>query len=135
MLPKLVDEAKSESLSSLLAEHLQQTLGHVANVERVFHLAAGEVSSNLDRAAEKLFEQHDEQAAGVVEDVLRDVFHAAGASATEHHELAQYDVLIELAGVLGLEDARDLLRQNRKEDAAALEQAEKALARLARELR
>lgn len=134
MLPKLAHEAKSQSLAALFEEHLQETLGHVANAERAFHAAGAEVSSNLDRGAERLFAQHDELAGSVVEDVLRDVFHAGGAVTTEHYELARYEALLELARVLELDDARDLLEQNRREDAGALGKAQDALGRLAGEL-
>jgi ferritin-like metal-binding protein YciE len=134
VLPKLAHETKSESLARAFDEHLQETFGHVANVERVFALAGAEVSSNLDSPAERLFAQHDELAGSVVSEVLRDLFHASQAVAAEHHELAHYEALDALAGTLGLADARRLLDENRGQDEAALGQVSQALERLAKEL-
>ena len=106
----------------------------MARVEEVLRIAAAEPSSNLDPAARQLIEQHDELAGSVVDPMLRDVFHAAAASRTEHAEIAGYTTLIELAEAMELPDAVRLLRRNLEEEAAALERVEEIGRRLAREV-
>jgi ferritin-like metal-binding protein YciE len=132
VLPQLQRDAQSESLAAAFAEHLEQTRGHVTRLEETFRLLGAETSSNLDPAAKKLFEHHDELAAEIVEPILRDVFHAAAAAKTEHHEIAAYDVLIELGRALGA--PIELLDQSRREEAGALERVESIGARLGKEI-
>lgn len=133
VLPKLERQAQAQSLAEAFAEHLEQTRGHVERLEEVFRLLGAETSSNLDPAAKKLAEHHDETAATIVDPILRDVFHAALAAKTEHYEIASYDTLIQLARVLDAHDAVPLLEQNRAEEAGALELVESIGARLAQE--
>lgn len=133
-LPALERGAQAQSLAQAFAEHLEQTRDHVARVEEVFRIAAAEPSSNLDEAAQKLFERHDELAGSVVDPVLRDVFHAAAAARTEHAEIAVYTTLITLAEALELPEAVRLLERNREEEAEALEQVERAARQLSREV-
>ena len=133
-LPALERAAQSQSLARVFAEHLEQTRDHVARVEEVFRIAAAEPSSNLDEAAQKLIEHHDELAEEIVDPVLRDVFHAAAAAKTEHAEIAAYTVLIALAEALELPDAARLLKRSLEEEAEALEEVERAAERLLREV-
>jgi ferritin-like metal-binding protein YciE len=134
VLPKLAREAQTQSLSDAFLAHLEETQEHVRRLEDCFRAAGAEVSSNFDPAAQRLFEHHDEVAGTIVEPVLRDVFHAAGAGRVEHVELAAYETLVELAGALGLDDPRALLERNRDEDAAALSTVSSIAARLGREV-
>jgi len=134
VLPKLAEQAQSESLAGAFAAHLEQTRGHAANVERVFELLGAETSSSLDEAAEKLAEHHDATAGSIVDPRLRDVFHAAAAARTEHYELASYDALIGLGRALDVPEAVELLGRNRADEADALAQVEAIGARIAGEL-
>jgi ferritin-like metal-binding protein YciE len=131
VLPQLARAAQSQSLAQAFEQHLEQTRGHAARLEDVFRAAGAESSSNLDPAAKRLFEHHDEVAQTISEPLLRDVFHAAAAAKTEHYELAGYGTLNELGRALEL--PCEQLERNRDEDAAALEQVESLGARLGRE--
>jgi ferritin-like metal-binding protein YciE len=133
VLPRLVREARSESLSSALAEHLEQTRHHVARVEQVFALVGAESSSSLDEAAETLVETHGRLAQAIVDPILRDAFHAAGAAKAEHHELASYETLLALADALDAPAAVRILEENRRDEEAALALVRSLGARLAAE--
>jgi ferritin-like metal-binding protein YciE len=136
VLPKLQGEIQSAGLASAVAEHLEQTKEHVTRVEQVFRALDAEPTSNLSPPAEKLAQHHDELSESFADDRLADVFHAAAAAATEHHEIASYDALLTLGGSVGLpEDARKLLERNRAEEGEALERVERELQRLAGDLR
>lgn len=134
VLPKLAREAQTQSLSEAFLAHLEETKEHVRRLEDCFRAAGAETSSVFDPAAQRLFEQHDEVAGTIVEPLLRDVFHAAGAARVEHVELAAYGTLVALAKALELDDARVLLERNLGEDASALSVVELLEARLAREV-
>jgi ferritin-like metal-binding protein YciE len=113
-----------------LAEHLEETKEHAARLEGVFRAVGAEPSSNFSPPVEKLAEHHDELASSFTDDRLADVFHAGAAVATEHLELAAYDTLLRLGGMLELGEARELLELNRDEEARALERVESELDRL-----
>ncbi|HKB93096.1 MAG TPA: DUF892 family protein [Gaiellaceae bacterium] len=130
VLPTLVGQAKSEGLVNALAEHLEETKEHAARLEPVFRAVGAEPSSNFSPPVEKLAEHHDELASSFTDDRLADVFHAAAAATTEHHELAAYEALLRLGGMLDIGDARELLEHNRDEEARALERLESELDRL-----
>jgi ferritin-like metal-binding protein YciE len=127
---------QSEGLAKAVAEHLEQTREHGPRLEAVFRAVDAEPSSNLSPPVEKLAQHHDELAGSFANDRIADVFHAAAAAATEHHELAAYDAVLALAPAVELpDDARKLLEQNRSEEADALQRLDSALERLAGDLR
>jgi ferritin-like metal-binding protein YciE len=136
VLPKLQRAVQSEGLAAAVAEHLEQTREHGPRLEDVFRAVGAEPSSNLSPALEKLAQHHDELAESFANDRLADVFHAAAAAATEHHELAGYDAVLALAQAIQLPgDARSLLERNRKEEEDALRRLGTELERLAGDLR
>ncbi len=136
MLPKLQGEIESEALASAVAEHLEQTKEHATRLEQVFRAVDAEPSSNLNSPVEKLAQHHDELSESFVDNRLADVFHAAAAAATEHHEIASYDAILTLGQSVGLSaEARELLERNRGEEGEALERLEAELQRLAGDLR
>lgn len=136
MLPKLQGEIESEGLAAAVAEHLEQTKEHVTRLEQVFRALDAEPTSNLSPPVEKLAQHHEELSESFADDRLADVFHAAAAAATEHHEIASYDALLALGRLVGLsDDARKLLERNRGEEGEALDRLEAELQRLAGDLR
>ena len=136
MLPKLQSEIESEGLASAVAEHLEQTKEHATRVEQVFRALDAEPTSNLSPPVEKLAQHHEELSESFADDRLADVFHAAAAATTEHHEIASYNALLTLGQSVGLsDDARELLERNRAEEGEALARLEAELERLAGELR
>jgi ferritin-like metal-binding protein YciE len=136
VLPKLHRAVQGERLAAAVEEHLEQTREHGPRLEEVFRALRAEPSSNLDPSLEKLAQHHDELSDSFADDRLADVFHAAAAAATEHHELAAYDALLALAPSVELpDDARGSLERNRAEEQEALHRLEGELERLAGDLR
>jgi ferritin-like metal-binding protein YciE len=133
VIPNLQKEVKSQRLAEVLAEHQEQTRGHVERVEHAFRALEAEPSSGRDDAMAALASQHDELAGDVVEPHLSDLFHADAAIHTEHLEIAGYDAAITLARTLGAGDAADLLQQNRSEEEQALNLLRGEAERLAQE--
>ena len=129
-LPKLRRDVTAEGLAQAVDEHLEQTKEHAARLEQVFRAAGAEPSSNLSPPAEKLGDHRAELAEDIPDDRLKDVLNATAAAATEHYEIALYDALLELASGLGLDDARELLERNRKEEEEALRRVTEELEKL-----
>ena len=135
MLPELHKSVRSASLAAAVEEHLEQTREHGPRLEEVFRALGAESSSNLDPSVEQLVEHHDELAGSFADDRLEDVFHAAAAATTEHHELSAYDTLLALARAVELpNDVRGLLERNRAEEAEALRRLQQERERLVGEL-
>ncbi len=134
VLPKLQQEIRSEALAQAIGEHLEQTRGHVTNVENAFRSVGVETSSVRSAPADALKQSHDETAEKIADAQLRDLFHAAAAIHTEHFEIAAYDGVLELAEALDATDARKLLDANRAEELAALATLTKVAPRLRKEL-
>jgi ferritin-like metal-binding protein YciE len=136
VLPKLQLEIESEGLALAVADHLEQTKEHGLRLEQVFRAVDAEPSSNLSPPVEALARHHDVLAGSFTDGRLADVFHAAAATAAEHHEIAAYDGLLALGQSVGLPDeARELLVRNRADESEALERLDAELCRLAGDLR
>ena len=133
VLPRLHRQVRSETLAEAVAHHLEQTKEHAARVEQAFRAVGAETSSSLSPPVEKLAAHHDEVAEQLVEERLRDAFHAAAAAQTEHYEIAAYDALITVAKAMEESHAVELLERNRDEERAALAALERETERLARE--
>jgi ferritin-like metal-binding protein YciE len=131
VLPELQRQVESESLAAAVQEHLAQTHGHVARCEEAFRTLGAEPASARHAGAAGLADQHRETTAKLAEPRLADLFHAGAAIATEHLEIAGYDLLIELARALGRDDLERLLDETRREEVETLER----LTELARDLR
>ena len=79
-----------------------------------------------------LVTQHEQLVGRVAEDdhLLSDLAHGVAALATEHLELATYESLVSLAESLGEEEVAIRLREVLEQEEIALEQVERAMAKL-----
>jgi ferritin-like metal-binding protein YciE len=131
-LPQLADEASDEELRKGIEKHLEQTKGHIQNVEEVFQMLGQTPQPKKCAGFEGLKAEHEEMAAEVEEPLLDSVV-AGSAAATEHYEISAYESLISKARALGESDAVGLLETNLKEDKEMLRGVESVGKRLAKE--
>jgi ferritin-like metal-binding protein YciE len=134
VLPKLRDAVSDEELRAAVQEHLLETRGHVERVEHAFESLGSHPSSIYSPTVSALAAEHDELADKVVEDGLRDVWHAHAAARTEHLELAMYESVLALAQALDADEPRSGLEENRGQEQQALAKVEQVAARLRKEL-
>ncbi len=118
-LPKMVKNATSEELSSALSNHLEETKGQVTRLEEVFNsLGVKAVAKKCD-AMEGLIKE----AQGIMEETeqgaMRDAGIIAAGQKVEHYEIATYGTLAAYAGLLGLDDVKELLHESLAEEKAA----------------
>jgi ferritin-like metal-binding protein YciE len=126
VLPELLGEVSDPELSAALSEHLAQTKGHVANVERAFEAVGAEPSSDHSPPFVGLKDQHAQVSGNIKAPALGDLWHAGAAIHTEHYEIAAYRQLRLLAQALGNEELERLLGENLGEEEQALSRLEQA---------
>jgi ferritin-like metal-binding protein YciE len=123
VLPKLINEVQSDEFRKGLERHLDQTKGHVTNLEQVFDSLGEQSETEECIGFEGLKKEHDKMA-GEVDTSLIDLVDAGAAARTEHYEIAAYSGLIEMARSLGETEVVGLLEENLKEEKEALREVE-----------
>ncbi len=133
VLPKLLDEVKSETLQKGLESHLRETRGHVENVEEIFTKLGEEPTAEQCIGFDGLKKEHDQLLEEAAPELI-DLVGVGAAARTEHYEIAAYETLIGLARAIGEPDIVPLLEANLREEKEALATVEKAGKEIAKEL-
>jgi ferritin-like metal-binding protein YciE len=123
VLPKLINEVQHDEFRTSLENHLEETRGHVENVEQVFSTLGESPRPERCIGFEGL-KQEKEELTGKVSGTMIDAVNTGAAARTEHYEIAAYSGLIEKARALGEQDIVNLLDENLKEEKEALRQVE-----------
>jgi ferritin-like metal-binding protein YciE len=123
VLPGLIAEVRRDDLRKGLERHLEQTRGHVTNLEQAFDAVGEQPKAEKCIGFEGLKNEHDELASEVSGDLV-DLVDAGAAARTEHYEIAAYSGLIEMARALGESEVVSLLEENLKEEREALREVE-----------
>jgi ferritin-like metal-binding protein YciE len=123
VLPKLIDEVGNSEFRKGLERHLEQTKGHVTNLEQVFDMLGEEPKAEKCIGFEGLKKEHEELV-GEADPALVDLIDTGAAARTEHYEIAAYSGLMEMARSLGETDAVTLLEENLKQEKEALREVE-----------
>jgi ferritin-like metal-binding protein YciE len=129
VLPKLIGEVRAQEFRKGLERHLEQTRGHVTNVEQIFDTIGAQPRAEQCLGFEGLKQEHDELKSEVADDLV-DLVDAGAVARTEHYEIAAYSGLIEMARALGESEAVGLLEQNLKEEREALREVESVTKKL-----
>jgi ferritin-like metal-binding protein YciE len=132
VLPKLIGEVTDQELRKGLEKHLEQTRGHVENVETVFQQLGEQPTREECIGFEGLKKEH-EKLAGEVSQDLMDAVATGSAARTEHYEIAAYENLVTTARAMGETQAVKLLEQNLKDDKETARQLESIGKRLAKD--
>jgi ferritin-like metal-binding protein YciE len=130
-LPEFAQAADNEDLEQAINEHLEQTKKHVSRLEKVFErlgISKNEVEKCMNM--ESLIEGGKKIAQEIDRGPIRDSALIVGAQKIEHHEIAAYGSLCELADVLGEDRIGDLLGRTLEEE----EDADKLLTDIAKDV-
>jgi ferritin-like metal-binding protein YciE len=132
VLPRLSEQAHAPDLRVGFDRHLLETEAHVETVRDVLDDLRVSAEPEESPSFRGLVAEHEQLVDRVAEDdhVLTDLAHAVAALATEHLELATYESLVSLAESLGEEEVGIRLREVMEQEEIALEQVERALAKL-----
>jgi len=131
-LPKLIGEVQDDELRTALEEHLEQTRGHVSNVEQVFAILDEEPEAEVCLGFEGLTKEHAKMVEESSDDLI-DMVDLGAAARTENYEIAAYETLRRMAKALGEDNAVDLLDKNLKEEKEALQLVERIATRVSKE--
>jgi ferritin-like metal-binding protein YciE len=118
-LPKMASAAESSQLSSAFREHLQETERQVERLERVFEVLGEKPSRKTCDAMKGLVSEGEEIVNAQGDATVRDAAIIAAAQRVEHYEMAVYGTLRNLAGQLGLVEARELMQETLNEEGSA----------------
>ncbi len=129
VLPKLIQEVQDPDFRKGLERHLDQTRGHITNLEQIFDSMGEQSETEKCLGFEGLKAEHDEMTSEVSESLI-DIVDAGAAARTEHYEIAAYNGLIEMARALGESEAVGLLEENLKEEREALREVESVAKKL-----
>ena len=133
-LPTMIREASDGELAEGLEKHLEETKGHVSNLEQVFselgEKAKGEKCPGIDGIAA----EHDQfMKENEPSPEIRDAFLTGAAARVEHYEIAAYNGLVAMASGMGEGGAAKLLEENLRQEKHALELVESVGKRMAKE--
>jgi ferritin-like metal-binding protein YciE len=123
VLPKLIGEVQDRKFRTGLERHLEQTKGHITNVEQVFD-ELGEQAHEEECVGFEGLKKEQEKLVSEASDDLVDLVNTGAAARTEHYEIAAYSGLIEMARALGEQNVVTLLDENMKEEKETLREVE-----------
>ncbi len=116
-LPKMAKAATSDELRAAVEKHLGETENQIARLEQVFSSIGEkavavkcEAMAGLLKEAEEIVSETEKGS------VTRDAGIISAAQKVEHYEIASYGTLRTLAGVLGYNEAVDLLEATLAEE-------------------
>ena len=118
-IPKLVDAATHEELSSALEAHATETEEHVRRLERVFEALDMPAKARTCPGIRGIIEEADEHTSqDFADDGLRDAAIIGAAQRAEHYEIAAYGTAVAYARLLELDIAEELQATLDEEKAA-----------------
>jgi ferritin-like metal-binding protein YciE len=132
VLPELREQAHASDLRWAFERHLLETEKHAETLRDVLHELQVPADPAESPAFEGLVDEHEQLVEQIPEEheLLRDLACAQSAAATEHLEMAAYRSLASLAETLGEETVAIRLREVMEQEELALEQVERATAKL-----
>jgi ferritin-like metal-binding protein YciE len=118
-LPKMARKADSEQLRDAFEHHLEETQGHIANLEQAFELLDLRARGVPCQAIDGILEEGKEIMTETDDADARDAGMIASAQAVEHYEITRYGTLIAWATQLDKADVAKLLQANLEQEYAA----------------
>lgn len=115
-LPKMAEKATAAALKKGFQDHLKETKQQVKRLEEVFKLCGVKPSGEECPAIEGILEEGEELMTEIKDAETRDAAMIAAAQAVEHYEIARYGALVSWAGLLGMKDAQNILRDTLAEE-------------------
>lgn len=116
-LPKMQKAATTAELKEAIDQHLTQTEEHVTRLEQVFEILGQKPQAKKCEAMDGIIKEGE----SIVEEtekgtMTRDVGIIMASQKVEHYEISTYGGLVQLANVMGLDDASAILSQTLEEE-------------------
>jgi ferritin-like metal-binding protein YciE len=110
-LPKMAKAASSPELKGVFIEHLEETKGHVARLDRVCELLGIKAKGKTCQAMKSLIEEAAIIIALKGDPAAKDAALIGAAQKIEHYEIAGYGTARTFASILGEDEAASLLQE------------------------
>jgi len=117
-LPLMMEAAKNPKLKMGFEQHLRETEGQIARLERIFDMINRKPERETCDAMKGLIAEGNEAINARGNDDVRDAALIAAAQRVEHYEIAGYGTLRTFAKTLGMHEAATLLQQTLDEEEA-----------------
>ncbi|WP_294235330.1 ferritin-like domain-containing protein [uncultured Sphingomonas sp.] len=117
-LPKMIDKATDPQLKAGFEQHLRETEGQIARLERVFEMHGQTPKAVTCPAIDGIIKEANEVAGEVADKRVLDAALIAAAQAVEHYEIARYGTLVAWARQLGRSDCAAILDETLAEEKA-----------------
>jgi len=108
-LPTMIEKSTDPQLATAFRNHLTETQGHLAKVERLLRDATGEADTSSCKVISALVSEAEDGIKDAGDSSIRDITLIAAAQQVEHHEIAVYGTLRSWAELLGEDAAADVL--------------------------
>jgi ferritin-like metal-binding protein YciE len=118
-LPTMIEKSTDTRLAKAFRDHLQQTQGHVTQVEGLLHSATGEADTSTCKVISALISETEDGIKDAGDTSIRDITLIGAAQQVEHHEIAVYGTLRSWAELLGDDNAADVLENILEEEKEA----------------
>lgn len=115
-MPKMEKRATNATLKKGIKQHMKQTEGQVGRLNEIFKLCNTKPSAQKCPAIDGIIKEAEEVMTEIKDPETRDAAIIAAAQAAEHYEIARYGALASWAARLGMEDAKNLLRDTLAEE-------------------
>jgi ferritin-like metal-binding protein YciE len=118
-LPKMAEKADSAELRQAFESHLEETKGHVENLERAFeHLDIAKKGEKCE-AIEGILKEAKQIMDEIDDPDTMDAGMIAAAQAVEHYEITRYGTIISWAKKLGHDEVAKLMQATLDQEYAA----------------
>jgi ferritin-like metal-binding protein YciE len=115
-LPEMAKAADSEELQDAFTEHLQQTKRQAERLEKIFDRLQLDKTEEKCAVMEALVNVGKKMIENIESGPVRDSALIIGAQKVEHHEIAAYGSLCELADALGYSKVMEILDRTLEEE-------------------
>ncbi|MGE3182510.1 MAG: ferritin-like domain-containing protein [Phycisphaerae bacterium] len=117
-LPKMVEATKNAELKDAFEVHFDETIQHVARLEKVFEILDISPHGHKCKGMEGLLKEGKELLKADIEDHVLDAALIGAAQRVEHYEIAGYGVARTFAERLGNSAAASILQSTLDEEGA-----------------
>ena len=118
-LPDLIAKATDDGLKDSLADHLEETRGHVMRLEQVFDMHGSAAKTVNCPAIDGIIKEAEELSGEIEDKAVLDAAIIAAAQAVEHYEITRYGTLVAWANQIGRPDCAAILEETLEEEKEA----------------
>lgn len=115
-LPAMISNSTNSQLKDAFRTHLEESKEHVSRVERILQENEGDVDTTKCKVTAALVAEAESMAKDAKDQTLRDVVLIAAGNQVEHHEIAIYGTLRNMAVILGEADHAAILDKTLEEE-------------------